>query len=279
MDKYILIFLLSSASIFGSPKEMVLETDIYVGDTVHYQIELSEQTETELYIEEGEIYEDDTMPSYKIFNVQKKESKLEASIIFFKPGNYVLPVSWEQNDEKIKSSLSIKVKSQLLGTETDIEDIEPPFVFSGPYFFRLFIILLITAINLYLLYALYLYWRSKPKVVDAFWEKQPILEETKKRLHIIESYLESENIYEKELAFKISEYLKEVYSKKLEENLLGKTDSEFLADLSNKTHIKNENLRELRIYFRNTKYDENHTKLDKESAYSVWEKIKKDFEL
>ncbi|TGK83053.1 hypothetical protein EHQ24_07005 [Leptospira noumeaensis] len=279
MAKYIILFLVISIPIFGTPKETVLETDIYVGDTVHYQIELSESTEVDLNIEEGEIYEDDTMPSYKISNVIKKESKLEATVIFFKPGSFVLPVSWIQNNINQRSSLSIKVKSQLLGSETDIEDIEPPLVFSGPYFFRLLIILIITAINLYLLYALYLYWRSKPKVVDAFWEKRPVFEETTKRLHLIETYLESEVIFEKELAFKISEYLKEVYSKKLETNFLGKTDSEFLVDLSNRTHIENSTLRDLRIYFRKTKYDENHTVLDKQSGRSIWEKIKKEFEI
>ncbi|TGL88309.1 hypothetical protein EHQ68_10835 [Leptospira congkakensis] len=279
MDKYIAIFLLCSGSIFAAPKEIVLESDIYVGDTVHYQIELFDTNDSELSIEEGEIYEDDTMPSYKIFNVNKKPSKLEASIIFYKPGTYILPVSWDQNGTNFRSSLSIKVKSQLLGSETDIEDIEPPIVFSGPYFFRLFIVLLITAINLYLVYALYLYWRKKPKVMDAFWEKQPTLDETTKRLHIVEKYLESDSIHEKELMFKISEYLKEVYSKRLDENLLGKTDSEFFVDLSNRTHIENSALRELRIHFRNIKYNENNTNLNKESARVIWEKIKKDFEL
>lgn len=279
MAKYILIFLFSSVSLFAVPKEVVLESDIYVGDTVHYQVEITGTNESNLDLQEGEFYEDDNLPSYKIFGIAKEESKIKASLLFFKPGDYILPVTWEENGEKKESTFLIKVKSQLLGIENDIEDIEPPLQFSGPYFFRLFIILLITAINVYLLYALYIYWKSKPKVMDALWEKQPVLEETTKRLHTIETYLQSEPICEKDLAFKISEYLKEVYSQKLERNLLGKTDSEFLAELSDRTHIEDSLLRELRIYFRNTKYDDNQTEITKERANSIWEKIKKDFEL
>ncbi len=279
MAKYIVIILLSSVSLFAKPKETVLETDVYVGDTIHYQIEFTESDESNLDLEEGEIYEDDTIPSYKVFDVVKEKTKLKASIVFYKPGTFILPISWEQNGERIKSSEAIKVKSQLLGNETDIEDIEPPINFSGPYLFRLLFIIIITAINIYLLYALYIYWRSKPKIMDAIWEKRPVLEETTKRLHSIELYLQSETISEKELAFKISEYLKEVYSKRLDKDILGKTDSEFLAELFDRTHIDDSVLRNTRIYFRNTKYDDNHTELKKESATSLWEKFKKDFEL
>ncbi|PJZ83331.1 LB_053 family protein [Leptospira harrisiae] len=279
MAKYILLILVSSVSLLASPKETILEEDIYVGDTIHYQIESTDKSDSNLQMEEGEIYEDDTMPSFRIFNLKKENTKISAFILFFKPGDYILPVFWEENGEQKKSTKVIKVKSQLLGTETDIDDIEPPINFSGPYLFRLSIILLITAINLYLLYALYLYWKSKPKIVDALWEKQPTLEETTKRLHTIEIYLESDLIYEKELAFKISEYLKEVYSKRLNKNLLGKTDSEFLVELFDRTHIDESILRNLRIYFRKTKYDHNHTKLQRIEAIDIWEKIKKELEL
>ncbi|TGK82829.1 hypothetical protein EHQ23_16195 [Leptospira bourretii] len=279
MAKYILLVLISTFSLYATPKETIQEEEIFVGDTVHYQIELSEGIENDLQMEEGDFYEDSTMPSFKIFNIKKDKIKLSAIILFYKPGNFILPISWKENGEEKKSTKQIKVKSQLLGSEKDIEDSEPPISFSGPYLFRLFLVLLITVINLYLLYALYLYWKSKPKVVDALWEKQPVLEETIKRLHVIETYLESESIYEKELAFKISEYAKEVYSKRLEKNLLGNTDSEFLAELFDRTHIEESILRNLRVYFRNTKYDNNQTKLKKEEALSVWEKIKKDMEL
>lgn len=279
MAKYIVCVLVLSTSLFAKPKETVSETDVYVGDTIHYQIELTEINESNLDMEEGEIYEDDTMPSYKVFDLVKEKTKIKASIVFYKPGTYFLPVSWDQNGERLKSTETINVKSQLLGNEIDIEDIEPPIYFSGPFFLRLLVILIITAINIYLLYALYIYWKSKPKVMDAIWGKQPILEETTKRLHSIESYFKSEIIYEKELAFKISEYLKEAYSKKLNKDLLGKTDSEFLAELFDRTHIDESILRETRVYFRNTKYNDNHTELTKESANSLWEKIKKDFEL
>lgn len=279
MAKYLIIFFLTSIPIFAHPKEFILENDIYVGDTVHYQIELTEEDEHNLEVIDGDFYEDDTMPSFKIFNTTKENSKLKTSIIFYKPGNFRVPVSWTKNNDPKKSELNIVVKSQLLGNEPDIEDIEPPIAFSGSYFFRLFIILLITGVNVYLLYALYIYWKSKQKIVDAIWEKQPVFEEKTRRLHNIETYLQSDQILEKILAFKISEYMKETYSQKLGQNLLGRTDSEFLAQLFDKTHIKDSILRELRIYFRKTKYDNNLTEISKEKALTIWEKIKQDFEL
>lgn len=75
MAKYIVCVLVLSTSLFAKAKETVLETDVYVGDTIHYQIELTEINESNLDMEEGEIYEDDTMPSYKVFDLVKRKNK------------------------------------------------------------------------------------------------------------------------------------------------------------------------------------------------------------
>ncbi|TGM06546.1 LB_053 family protein [Leptospira jelokensis] len=277
MYKLILVYLFFFSALLASPKEFLTNDTIYVGDKVEYEISWEDDSVTDVILEAGELYEDESLPVLEILSVEKTENKLIATIIFFMAGEFYLPTVWKENGKEVKSKLKIVVSSNLTGKETDIEDIEPPLLFSGPYLLRLLGLILFTCINLYGLYALYLYWKSKPKVVDAIWEKNPILPESTKRLQSIEQYLQADSILEKELTFKISEYLKEVYSEKLNENLLGQTDSMFLSTIHDKTHIPDALIREIRMYFRELKYNQNDMILTKEKAKAVWEKIKKDF--
>ncbi|MCW7463860.1 LB_053 family protein [Leptospira limi] len=278
MAKIVYIFIFSAFlfSIFPAPKERIPSGDLYVGDTIEYTIEW-ENNVSDVSLEVGKFYEDHTLPTFEIRTVKKDKNKITASVIFFVPGDFFLPVNWKEDGIETNSKLKISVLSNLTGNETEIEDIEPPIQFSGPYALRLIGLIAFTILNLYLLYALYLYWKSKPKIIDAIWEKPPKLLESTKRLHLLEQYLNSETIDEKELTFRISNYLKEVYSEKFEENLLGTTDSEFLAILHDKTHIPDSSIRDLRLYFRDLKYNQNSNTISNEDARIIWNRIKKDF--
>ncbi|TGM32055.1 LB_053 family protein [Leptospira biflexa] len=277
MHKFILLYFGFTVVIFASPKESISLEKIYVGDITEYTIEWKDDDITDISLPEGKFYEDHSLPTFEIQSVTKEKNKITASVIFFSAGDFFLPTTWKENGVDYNSKLKINVLSNLTGTETEIEDIEPPIIFSGPYFLRLIGLILFTCINLYLIYALYLYWKSKPKIVDAAWEKSPKLLESTKRLQYLEQYIQSEKITEKELTFRISEYLKEVFSEKFQENLLGNTDSEFLAILHDKTHIPDRAIRDLRLYFRNLKYNENSQIISKEDAEKIWDQIKKDF--
>ncbi len=57
------------------------------------------------------------------------------------------------------SKLSINIKSRLNGSESEPEDIEPPFAIKGPILLRLILLLLFVFFNFYILYALYLYFK------------------------------------------------------------------------------------------------------------------------
>ncbi|GBF44246.1 hypothetical protein LPTSP2_35490 [Leptospira ellinghausenii] len=278
MAKIVYIFIFSAFlfSIFPAPKETLPTGELFVGDTIQYTIEW-ENNVTDVSLEEGKFFEDHTLPTFEIQTVKKEKNKIIASVIFFVPGDYFLPVKWKEDGIETDSKLKISVLSNLSGNETEIEDIEPPILFSGPYAFRLIGLIAFTILNFYLLYALYLYWKSKPKIIDAIWEKPPKLLESTRRLHHLEQYLNSETIDEKELTFRISNYLKEVYSEKFEENLLGTTDSEFLAILHDKTHIPDSSIRDLRLYFRDLKYNQNTNSISNEDARIIWNRIKKDF--
>ncbi|EOQ87027.1 hypothetical protein LEP1GSC202_0149 [Leptospira yanagawae serovar Saopaulo str. Sao Paulo = ATCC 700523] len=277
MYKLILVYSLFCFALFASPKESITNDRIFVGDKVQYEISWDKNTVTDVILDSGELYEDESLPVLEILSVEKNETKLTATVIFFMAGEFYLPTVWKENGKEFKSKLKIVVSSNLTGQESDIEDLDPPLVFSGPYLFRLFGLIIFFCINLYVLYALYLYWKSKPKVVNAIWEKNPTLPESTKRLRSLEQYLQSDSIFEKELTFKISEYLKEVYSEKLNENLLGQTDSAFLSTIHDKTHIPDALIREIRMYFRELKYNQSDVILSKEKANEIWNKIKKDF--
>lgn len=277
MFRFVIFILVFISSIGASPKETLKQEQIYVGDTVLYSIEWENDNTSDVSLSEGKFYEDNSLPSFEILSVKKEENRINASVIFFTTGEFFLPTTWKENGLETHSKLKITVLSNLTGQETEIEDIDPPIVFSGPFALRLIGLILFTCFNLYILYALYLYWKSKPKIVDALWEKNPKLPESTKRLHHLETYLNSDEISEKELIFKVSEYLKEVYSEQFKENLLGCTDSEFLAILHDKTHIPDGKIRDLRLYFRTLKYTKNKHIISKEDALTIWEQIKKDF--
>ncbi|XDD48448.1 hypothetical protein AB3N60_17765 [Leptospira sp. WS39.C2] len=279
MDKLysIILFFGISLPLLSTPIEKITEGEIYVGDSIQYSIEWQEGEITDVILEEGRFYEDNSRPTYEIQTISKDKNKTIALILFFVAGDFYLPVSWKENGIETNSKFKINVKSQLSGQETEIEDINPPILFSGPFALRLIGLIAFTLVNVYLLYALYLYWKSKPKIVDAVWEKNPKLLESAKRLYQLEQYLQSETITEKELTFKISEYLKEVFSEKFQENLLGCTDTEFLTILHDKTHIPDSSIRQLRLYFRDLKYNQNQQTVSKADADKIWTQIKKDF--
>lgn len=119
--------------LFPSPEETVNPNEIFVGDKVVYEITFRSPLPTTLSYPEGEIYNEASpdLPAYKILSAEKRNNSLQLTIRFYEPGDYTLPVTWEENGETIRVQRIIKVKSQLTGDEKDLEDIEPPISFSG----------------------------------------------------------------------------------------------------------------------------------------------------
>ncbi|TGL13485.1 hypothetical protein EHQ42_14800, partial [Leptospira levettii] len=148
MAKLVYIFILSAFlfSIFATPKETIPSGEIFVGDTIQYNIEW-DMSVSDVSLEEGKFYEDHTLPTFEIQTVKKDKNKISASIIFFVPGDYYLPVKWKEDGKETNSKLKISVLSNLTGAETEIEDIEPPIQFSGPYVLRLVGLIAFTILN------------------------------------------------------------------------------------------------------------------------------------
>ncbi len=268
----LLMFLMIPGGIFSNPKENIQPNEIFVGDKVDYEIIFNSSLPKDLSFPEGEIYVETSpdLPAYKILAVEKRNNSLRLTIRFYEPGDYSLPISWEENGRIASVRSIIKVKSQLTGEEKDLEDIEPPITFSGPYLLRLIFFLFLLFLIFYLAYAFYLYRRKTGKIVNATWEEIPALESRLAKLYLIEGMLQSETVYLKDFVYLISSYCKEEYSYRLSHNLLAFTDEEFLAFLYDRSSLTDQKLREIRSFFRESKYTDKNETLIGEEAKLLW---------
>ncbi|TGN14560.1 LB_053 family protein [Leptospira ilyithenensis] len=271
-DLILLMLYAIPSMIFSSPKENVHPNEIFVGDKVDYEITFHSSLPNDLSFPEGEMYVETSpdLPSYKILSATKTSNSLRLTIRFYEAGNYSLPITWEDNGSIASAQTIIKVKSQLTGEEKDFEDIEPPISFSGPYLLRLIFFLFLLFLIFYLAYAFYLYRRKSGKIMNATWEEIPFLEERLAKLYLIEGILQSETVHLKDFVYLISSYCKEEYSYRLSHNLLAFTDEEFLAYLYDRSSLTDHKLREIRFFFRESKYTDKNETLTGEEAKRLW---------
>ncbi|MDF3820318.1 hypothetical protein P3G55_10425 [Leptospira sp. 96542] len=275
--KFLFIFLIFIFSIFGEETENITESEIYVGDIIHYTLTKAETIEFETT--EGEVYFDETSPSLRIYDITEINNTISLKIIFFKPGNYTLPISWTKNGKPKNSKLNIIVKSQLAETDSEIEDVESPIVFSGPYLLRLISLILFIILNLYFLYAIFLYIKRKQRVVDAIWQPQQSIPPNIIKKKKIETILQGESIPQKEFIYLISEFLKEELGDRFNIKTKSLTDSEFLSAIYDRSHIDNDILRELRLLFRTSKYEKKDNLLTNEEANEIWRSIQENLKV
>ncbi|WP_411821384.1 LB_053 family protein [Leptospira sp. 'Mane'] len=267
-----LIFVLLPGFLYASAKETINPEEIYVGDKVDYEIEFDSGIPDNLSIPEGEVYVETSpdLPAFKILSIEKKQNKIHLTIRFYEAGDYTLPIAWEENNKTIYAEKIIKVKSQLTGEEKELQDIEPPVTFSGSSFLRLSLFFLFLFAIGYLIYVFYLYRKKNKKIVDATWEKIPSLENRFAKLYLIEGMLRSETVNIKDLVYQISSYCKEEYSHRLSFYLLSFTDEEFLTYLYDRSSLTDQRLREIRSFFRESKYTDKNGILTGEDANRLW---------
>lgn len=255
----------------SAPREQLSAKDIYVGDSFDYLIEFENQLPkslsypTEEFFEEGE-----DLPLFKVLQVEKTEKTLKLKIRFYAPGEFILPLAWEENSKQINSEFKILIQSRLSGTETDIEDNEPPLSFSGQYLHRLIFVLLLFLLLVYFVYAMFVYWKQQNRIVNADWENLPELEMRAKKLYLIEEFLKKDTIPYKDFCYFFTSYCKEEYSYRLKTNLLHQTDSIFLAYLYDHSGLEESVLREIRNIFRTVKYSDFEKQLTQSEAQELW---------
>jgi hypothetical protein len=263
--------LLISSSTFSSQKEIISMKDIFVGDSFYYSIEFDPVLPVSISYPTGDFFEEgQDLPLFRVLHVTKNEKKLTLQLRFYSPGEFILPVSWNESTGIKNSEYKIKIQSRLTGMENDIEDNDPPLIFSGTYLLRLIFASFLFMFMLYLLYAMFVFWKKHTKIVNAEWEDIPEIDpRTKKRL-LVEERLKNQTIPQKDFCFLFSSYCKEEYSFRLKSNLLHLTDSNFLAYLYDHSGLQEADLREIRNVFRNVKYSDHSKILSQEEATSLW---------
>ncbi len=276
----LLILLLFVSYAEASPNEKISHKEIYVGDEIGYEIDFDSGIPSTLKLEEGDHSIDATeLPVLRIWNVHRKDKSISLSVRFYKAGSFRLPIYWEEEGEKKTTELVFEVKSRLTGNESDIEDIAPPISFSGSYLLRLLFVIFIFLILLYISYAVYLKLKNSKQILDATWERVPVLESRQIKLIQIESALKQNEISYKEFAYLVSSYIKEEFSRRLASDLLHLTDSEFLNYLYDRSHLEIESTKEIKDILASSKYT-NHSKiLSKEEAEQLWQDWKRKLKL
>ena len=264
----ILLFLITP--LIGAPKENVSMKEIFVGDLFIYTIEFQDGIPKSISYPTGEFFEEgEELPLFKVISSTKTEKSLKLQVRFYASGEFILPIEWEENSKINQSQLKINVQSRLTGSESDIDDNEPPLTFNGPYLHRLIFAILLFLTSAYLVYAMYVYWKKSSKIVNAQWETIPELESRTKKLLQLEELLKNDSIFYKDFCYLFSSYCKEEYSFRLKTDLMPLTDSNFLAYLYDHGGLEEADLREMRNVFRNVKYSDHIKRLTKEEANTL----------
>jgi len=180
---YLFVFFLFLSNLYGKPNESFTPNNPFVGDLIEYNIEFQEKLPDTITYPEGEFIEEgEELARFKVLEVIKENNSLKLKIRFYASGEFILPIEWEEGQSLNHSELKIKISSVLTGNEEDIEPIENPILFSGKYWHRLLLAILIFVSLCYLIYSLFLIWKRQNKIVNANWEKIPEPEIRTKKL-------------------------------------------------------------------------------------------------
>ncbi|TGL61833.1 hypothetical protein EHQ58_04255 [Leptospira ognonensis] len=268
---YLFFCVLISLPLASAPREHLSSKNIYVGDAFDYQIEFENTLPKSLSYPTDEFFEEgEDLPLFKVLKIEKTEKNLRLKLRFYAAGEFILPISWEENAKLKDSEFKILIHTRLSGTETDLEENEPPLSFSGQYIHRLIIAILLFLLLLYFVYAMFVYWKQQNRIVNADWENIPELEMRVKKLYLLEEFLKKDSMPYKDFCYFFTSYCKEEYSYRLKTNLLHKTDSEFLAYLYDHSGLEESVLREIRNIFRTVKYSDFEKQLTQNEAQVLW---------
>ncbi|GBF51918.1 hypothetical protein LPTSP4_34560 [Leptospira ryugenii] len=247
--------------------ETISTKEIFVGDTFEYNLTFPDSLPEQLIYPEGDfILEGEELPLFSVISAKKDSKNLSLELRFYEAGQFSLPVEWMESGNQKKSDLKLMIKSRLDGRESDIDPNEPPLLFSGTYWYRLVLVLLILFLSLYLIYSLYLMWKRRIKIVDATWQPVANLEKHVQLKNELDSYLNSPQLSSRQLTYLFTSYIKWEFSHKLQAKLHHLTDSEFLSYLYDHYGAEESNLRELRNFFREHKYTEFEIDLNQKDA-------------
>jgi hypothetical protein len=248
----------------GEEVLLTIETDSIVSDIISPEIGLFAQS--------------NELPFVEIMSTTKDNTRILIQMRFTKSGKHELIIKWK-NEENIalEKQVTIEIKSLLKENENEALDIEEPLEFSGPYFFRLFVIVLIFTMIVGVLYYLFLRVGKRQKVFkDALYNESVGAEKMEPIDTTLNKLLLNPEILHKDFVYSLSEYLKLALSEKLDIDVTFMTQSEIEEILNSKLFLTDKQISEFTMYLNSIKYMPNNEKLTNTNAISIrnyWEKI------
>jgi hypothetical protein len=245
-----------------------------VGEIVVYTLSHPELDPSRIESPNMGIYpESSDLPVFEILSVQTQNGKLEIRARFLESGEHSLPVTWKTVDGKEEvSQAKILIKSNLTGSEFDLDDITEPMEFSGPYLLKLLgWLLLVCSIFGLVAYFLLKYKKKQPEVRDASFQNLPPVVYPTKSKNKLEAMLDKEEINHKEFVFALSETVKERFGKRVHSDLQSFTNKDLLFLIQKKTEISDLERMRLENYLDIVKYMPNEETITKEFAKKVYD--------
>jgi len=278
--KIVSIFFLLIFAIILSAKETVFwsKENISVGEEVLLTIETDSNVSEIISPEIGLFSHSNELPFVEIMSATKDNTRILVQMRFTKSGKHELNIKWK-NEENIESEkvVTIEIKSLLKENENEALDIEEPLEFSGPYFLRLFVIVVIFTIVVGVLYYLFLRVGKRQKVIkDATYNESIHAEKIEPIDTSLNQILQNPEILHKDFVYSLSEYLKLALTEKLGIDVTFMTQSEIEEILNSKLFLTEKQISEFTMYLNSIKYMPNDEKITNTNAISIrnyWEKI------
>ena len=278
--KIVSIFFLLVFATFLFAEETVFwsKENISVGEEVLLTIETDSIVSEIISPEIGLFSHSNELPFVEIMSSTKDNTRILIQMRFTKSGKHEFKIKWKNEENiELEKTVNIDIKSLLKENENEALDIEQPLEFSGPYFFRLFVIILIFTIIVGVLYYLFLRVGKRPKVFkDALYNESIGAEKMEPIDTSLNKLLLNSEILHKDFVYSLSEYLKLALSEKLDIDVTFMTQSEIEEVLNSKLFMTDKQISEFTMYLNSIKYMPNEEKITNTNALSIrsyWEKI------
>lgn len=276
----IYLFMIFTLPTWADVKESLSQSTVRVGDEVELKLQFSPQDVVEWKLpskgflnKEG----DEDLPYAEITEITKGDRELKIKVIYFEPGEFVIPVSWfDKDDYENRSQKIITVKSVLQG-EKDLLDIKEPIRFSGPYILRLVLLILGIAIVIAaILFGISYYKNKFIRPIDAIIETESGTH--RYYLDKINGILDSlhTEIRHKDFIYILSGYIKEIISNQTGTFVQYMSQEEINGILKKRYNFSQNQLLELTNYFDSIKYMPNDEMISQRKAVELvmyWRKL------
>ncbi len=259
-----LFILLFCLNVFSDPIEKFSKPRALVGELINYS--LTNIKTSECKIPAKDFLMDKETPYAEILELNIGEDLVSLQIAFYKSGKFKVPIQCKN----FQTSLEIEIETSLENEKEQI-DIKSPISFSGNYWNRL-ILLILLAIGLTVLLGYFLKSKKLKRGrldADSISVLDKEVEETYQSKLV--SLLKNQEIPHKEFIFLLSSYIKERIELKLNYPIQHFTQKELNEILMEKFSVSNLEILTMESYFNSVKYMPNEESIPQLKAIALFD--------